>query len=173
MSSVEQLKYKDDVDRRYGVAGMVLAAFILDYEKYISSVSIERSGLEAIEFSPDFFIVSGENVSAKTSWEHILEQYQVIASMMISNMMCRSMVGSRRELDRAMHDVMLSTLKDYAEDCQLEKDEAEAIFDKHYQYLNRAYHNSNLHVAAKRLVEELTSKPVLYHSDLCDLVRSL
>ena len=78
MSSVEQLKYKDDVDRRYGVAGMVLAAFILDYEKYISSVSIERSGLEAIEFSPDFFIVSGENyffffffsASASTCFRH-------------------------------------------------------------------------------------------------------
>lgn len=55
MNSAECLKYKDEGDRSYGVAGMALAAFILDYEKYISSVSIERRGLDSVEFTPEFF----------------------------------------------------------------------------------------------------------------------
>lgn len=173
MNSIDKLKYKDDIDRSYGVAGMVLAAFILDYEKYISSVTIDGQGLEAIEFSPDFYMVASESISPKASWSHILEQYQIVSSMLISNMMCRSMVRSRHELDRTLHDAMLSTLSDYAKECQLEVDEVEEIFDKHYQYLNRAYHNSSLHVAAKCLVKELSSKHTLYHSDLCDIMSAI
>ena len=58
MDSTDSLKYKDDTDRSYGVAGMALAAFILDYEKYIASVSVERRGLDAVEFSPDFYMAA-------------------------------------------------------------------------------------------------------------------
>lgn len=173
MSSVESLKYKDDIDRSYGVAGMVLAAFVLDYEKYISSVTVDGHGLEAIEFSPDFYMVSSESISPKASWTHQLEQYQIVASMLISNLLCRSIVKSRRELDNTLQDAMLSTLNEYAAECQLDSDEAEELFEKHYQYLNRAYHNSSLHVAAKRLVDELASRHTLYHSDLCDILSAI
>lgn len=171
MDSTDSLKYKDDTDRSYGVAGMALAAFILDYEKYIASVSVERRGLDAVEFSPDFYMAAaGESISPKASWAHVIEQYQIIASMLISNVMCRSMVRNHAELGISYHDAMLDALYDYAKECQLEADEAEELFDKHYQYLNRAYHNSRLHVAAQRLVDELSSRHTLLHSDLCDIL---
>lgn len=170
MKKADSFKYKDDTDRSYGVAGMALAAFILDYEKYITSVSVDRQGIEAIEFSPEFYMISSESISPKATWTHILEQFQIVSSMLISNVMCRSMVRNRTELGEKQHDVMLSTLQEYADDCQLEKDEAEELFDKHYEYLNRAYHNSRMHIAAKRIVDELKSKHTLYHSDLCELL---
>lgn len=170
MNSKELLKYKDDTDRCYGVAGMALAAFILDYEKYISSVSIDRHDIESVEFTPDFFITAPENISAKTSWQHTLNQYRIIISMMISNVMCRSMVRERMEVERARHDAMISMLHDYTRQCQLEDDEAEQLFDQHFDYLNRAYHNSQLHAVARRVVDELSSRHILYHSDLTDLL---
>lgn len=170
MNSADCLKYKDDTDRTYGVVGMALAAFILDYEKYIDYISVERRGLDCVEFTPDFYVAPAENVSAKASWAHILEQYQVIASMLISNIMCRTMVRNHKELEMSHHDAMLDVLHDYAVDCQLENDEAEQLFDKHFAYLNQAYHNSRMHAAAQRLVDELTSRHTLGHSDLCDIL---
>ena len=164
------MKYKDDSDRSYGVAGMALAAFILDYEKYIASVSVDRRGLDSVEFTPDFYIAGSEGISAKASWEHTLEQYQIISSMLISNVMCRAMVREQRELEMSHHAAMLDALRDYSAECQLEDDEAEQLFDKHYQYLNRAYHNGRLHAVARRLVDELSSRHILYHSDLCDIL---
>ena len=168
MDSVDILKYIDDTDRCYGVAGMALAAFILDYEKYIDSVSVERRGLDAVDFTPEFFMASSESISPKASWEHTLEQFQVVSSMLISNMMCRSMVRNHRELQQSHHDAMLEALTDFACDCQLADEETRQIFDKHYMYLDRAYHNSRLHDAAQRLVDEFASRPTLYHSDLCE-----
>lgn len=170
MDSADSLKYKDDTDRSYGVAGMALAAFILDYEKYITSVSVERSGIDAVEFSPDFYMTACESISPKASWAHCIEQYQIISSMLISNVMCRSMVRNHMEVEMSHHDAMLDSLYDFAKECQLDTDEAEELFDKHYQYLNRAYHNSRVHVAAQRLVDELSSRHTLVHSDLCDIL---
>lgn len=170
MDSADSLKYKDDTDRSYGVAGMALAAFILDYEKYITSVSVERSGIDAVEFSPDFYMTACESISPKASWTHCIEQYQIISSMLISNVMCRSMVRNHMEVEMSHHDAMLDSLYDFAKECQLDTDEAEELFDKHYQYLNRAYHNSRVHVAAQRLVDELSSRHTLVHSDLCDIL---
>ncbi|MDE6345370.1 MAG: hypothetical protein K2L55_01705 [Muribaculaceae bacterium] len=170
MNSADCLKYKDDADRSYGVAGMALAAFILDYEKYISSVSVERRGLDSVDFTPDFYIAAGESISAKASWAHVLEQYQVIASMLISNVMCRRMVKDRTEPDMSLRSAMLDALSDYAVECQLESDEAAELFDKHYLYFDRAYRNSRLHAAAKRLADELSSKHTLSHSELCELL---
>ena len=120
MDSTDSLKYKDDTDRSYGVAGMALAAFILDYEKYIASVSVERRGLDAVEFSPDFYMAAaGEGISPKASWAHVIEQYQIIASMLISNVMCRSMVRNHAELGISYHDAMLDALCDYAKSVSL------------------------------------------------------
>lgn len=170
MNSADILKYIDDTDRCYGVAGMALAAFILDYEKYIDSISIDRRGIDAVEFVPEFFMASSESISPKAAWEHTLQQFQIISSMLISNMMCRSMVRHRCELRQSHHDAMLKALSEYAGECQLEGDESRQLFDKHFQYLARAYHNSRLHDAAQRLVDEFTSRHTLYHSDLCDLM---
>lgn len=170
MDKSDSFKYKDSIDRSYGVAGMALAAFILDYEKYISSISLDRQGIEAIEFSPEFYMITSEGLSPKASWTHILEQFQIVSSMLISNVMCRSMVRNRTELGRTQRDSMLTTLEGYAGDCQLDKDEVEELFEKHYAYLNKAYHNSRMHVAAKRIVDELKSRHTLYHSDLCELL---
>lgn len=170
MDSKDILRYKDDEDRCYGVAGMALAAFVFEYEKYLSSVSIDRRDIETIEFTPDFFITAPENISAKTSWQHTLNQYRIIMSMMISNVMCRSMVRQRKEVEKKLHDAMLTSLHDYTEQCQLEDDEAEDIFEQHFDYLNRAYHNSRMHAIARRVVNELSSRHTLYHSDLTDLL---
>ncbi len=170
MNSAECLKYKDEGDRSYGVAGMALSAFILDYEKYISSVSIERRGLDSVEFTPEFFVASAEGISAKSSWSHILEQFQVIASMLISNVMCRRMVKDHTEPDMSLRRAMLEALSDYAGECQLESDEVAELFDKHYIYFDRAYRNSRLHAAAKRLADELSTRHTLSHSELCELL---
>lgn len=170
MKSADCLRYKDDTDRSYGIAGMALAAFILDYGRYINSVSVERRGLDSVEFTPDFYIVTGDNISAKVSWEHVIEQYQIISSMLISNVICRMMVRHHREPEISHHDAMLEALRDYAAECQLEMDESEQLFDKHFQYLNRAYHNVRLHAAAERIVDELKARHTLYYSDLCEVL---
>lgn len=167
---METLKYKDETDRCYGVAGMTLAAFILDYEKYISSVSIDRPDMESIEFSHEFYTFTPEHISAKTSWEHTLEQYQIILSMLISNIMCRSMVKEQKEVSYSVNRSILSLLGDYTCDCQIEEDEAQQLFDKHFDYLNRAYHNARMHAVARRLADELSSRRQLLHSDLTDLL---
>lgn len=152
---------------------MALAAFVLDYEKYISSVSIDRHGIESVEFSPDFYITGSDNISAKLSWKHILEQYQIITSMLISNVMCRSIVRNLHEPEYAHRKAILEVLGDYASDCQLEADEAEGLFDKHYVYLDRAYRSNRMHAAAKLLVEELSSHHTLSYSDLCGLMENI
>lgn len=167
------LKYTDDTDRSYGVAGMAVSAFIFDKEEYIASVSTERRDFEAVEFTPEFFIASADGLLPKAQWKHTLHQLELISSMLISNVMSRSMVRNRQELDIAHHDAMLDVLADYATDCQLDDDEMEELFNSQYQYLNRAYHNSRVHDIIKYLVDKLSTQHTLNHSDLRDILSGM
>lgn len=169
-----ELKYNDDKDKCYGVAGMAISAFMLDFEDYIESVSIDRKDLESVEFTPDFYISAGDSISAKQIWKYYVNRYQIASALLISNVMSRSMVLHRQEVAYDIHNKMVDALKDFAaEDCQLETDEALTLFDKHYQYLDRAYHNSRLHDVIEKLTDELNSRRTLSHSELCDLLSGL
>lgn len=90
--------------------------------------------------------------------------------MLISNVMCRRMVKDQTEPDMSLRRAMLEALSDYAGECQLESDEVAELFDKHYIYFDRAYRNSRLHAAAKRLADELSTRHTLSHSELCELL---
>ena len=86
------LKYIDEEDKSYGVAGMAVAIMVFDGENLLSSISLEAPANEAMVFTSDFYFSGNPRLSAKYSWNRLLEHYQLSIGMLIANIMCRNIV---------------------------------------------------------------------------------
>ena len=55
MAEKIRMKYRDELDKTYGVAGMVLGLSVYDAKDLFTAVTIDGDGTECIKFTPEFF----------------------------------------------------------------------------------------------------------------------
>lgn len=171
---LEPLKYSDVDDKCYGVAGMVIGLAIVDCEKYISDVSIDRENIESILFTPDFYVAESPNVSAKAVWNMMNERYQIITALVLSNIICRTSVQHHKRLSADLLDAVRDLLLDEGNDlCSLERDEATQVFDKYAGYLMRVFGSGQLSPIVNDIVGQLRDKHTLSRSEILELLADI
>lgn len=138
------LKYKNEEDRAYGLAGMAIAAASLDSIERVDFVSLDSEG-PMVTFSSEFYYPSSQAASPKFTWKRLLENYQLASTMAVSNVLSRRYVHERTQ----EVDDMLSPLRDVIalegkEICALDADEVEQIFDSVLTFSRRIFGNRRL-----------------------------
>lgn len=174
MDSRKLLKYTDSEDKCFGVVGMAIGLTIVDCEKYIADISIERADLESVRFTPDFFFASSPNISAKSAWNFMAERYHIVSAMLIGNLLCRSMLRGdgklKRESVTALHSYLL---EEGADLCELDKDEIEPIFDKYFNYLYNVFNSGRMKQIAVNMVDNLSKSGSLSRGEIKDLLSEI
>ncbi|MBO5780093.1 MAG: hypothetical protein J6R27_03185 [Muribaculaceae bacterium] len=156
MDDLSLLRYTDAEDKSFGVVGMAIGLFIFNAEQYLSGISVDRSDIDSIEFTPDFQIYTPQSLSAKSVWNESVKRFQVTAGLLLSNVICRCYVSRRCGIDAKLRQLMLDCLlEEGVESCQLDADEVEAIFNKNCDYLSRAFRSPELAVAARQMADDL------------------
>ncbi len=169
-----QLKYKDETDRSYGLAGMAISMVVLDGEEYINSISIDAPVGESVDLAQQFFFVGNPRLSAKIAWNEMLKHLQLAAGMVISNAMCRSYVQHRRKLSGDIVDELRNFLKTEAhESYELDDDESDMIFDKSLAYFDRLYSYAHVHDIASRLADTIARQRQLSSQEIFEQLGQL
>lgn len=151
-----KLRYSDEQDRAYGLAGMAIALFVLDGQKYINSISIDVPVGQSIDFSEDFYFVNNPKFSAKIAWNENLKHFQLSAGMILSNIICRNYVRHRHKLSSdVINDLKRIVCEDAASDCSLDKDESDMMFSNSLQYFDRLFSYSTVHEVARDFVDAI------------------
>lgn len=167
------LKYKNETDRCYGLAGMIIALAALDALDRVSSLSLDNSD-DMICFSQEYYFGGSPSISAKTTWNHILENYQLTSAMTIANMLSRKLVGEHKPIDKPLLDtIYLHIAAEGQESCSLDDDEIRALFDKTLSYSNRIFSNSGIYPKIQQFVQIISERRTLTNSEICDLLHSL
>lgn len=153
------LKYCDEKDKSYGIAGMAVALVVLDGDDYIDSLSLDEPDGHNISFSNEFFFISNPAFSAKTAWNELLKQFQLTAAMLISNLMCRNYVQHRHRLSHDIEDTLRRFIRQQAQEyCSLDTDEADNIYDKSIAYFDRIYSYAQVHEIVDSFVSSLDAR---------------
>ena len=63
------MKYRDELDKSYGVAGMALGLSVFDAADLFTSITLDGDGPGAIEFTPEFFFAGNPRLSPRGSWQ--------------------------------------------------------------------------------------------------------
>jgi len=156
---VVTLKYKDEKDRAYGLGGMTVCMCMLENEQFIDNVSLDAEPDEGLVFTPDFFHASNQQLSAKSVWKDNLDHFQLMASMMVSNVLSRALVRYHEDISRELSDLIINRLiEEGKEVCTLDDDEVKDIYYKTYSFFHRVFSHSEVSRVMEGFVEELVKK---------------
>ena len=168
------MKYRNEEDKCYGVAGMAIGLSIFDAEDLLSEVDIDADGTDCVRFAPDFYYTGSPRVPASKSWHHIYAHYQVSMGLAIANALCRKMVLDHGVLDRKRRDELLdAAVADGLNLCQLDRDEVEPMFDKSYSYLMRVFGNRDIQRVINDFAGELQQRRTLTRTEVAELLQEL
>ena len=95
------LRYSDERDKTYGIAGMAITIVALDGEKYLSGISLDAEPGEHIAMSYDYGMRGNPRISAKIIWEQAVNDLRLSTSMVLGNIACRRYVLGHRPLGSA------------------------------------------------------------------------
>lgn len=132
------LKYTDPSDRAFGLCGMAFALFIYEADSYIDSLSIDAPADNGLKLTPDFFSPANPNLSVKSVWRSSFRNFQLVAAMVMGNLLSRSLARRRSDLSGEVQSLLFSNLaKEGEEKCGLEAQEVEDICSKAFGVLNQ------------------------------------
>lgn len=169
--SDQLLKYADSEDKCYGVAGMTIAMFVFNAEKYLSSISIDRADLETLLFNPEFHVAQTQHISAKYVWNHLLNRFNLTTALLISNLICRYYFHRHISLPDEIESELLRRLEEEGKSaCDLEAEEVKNVFNKNMAYISKTFNSRNVEYVAKKIVDRLQAKHELSVSEITELM---
>lgn len=168
------MKYRDELDKNYGVAGMALGLSVFDAADLFTSITLDGDGPGAIEFTPEFFFAGNPRLSPRGSWQYMLGHFRISVGLAVANALCRRMVLDNDKADQQLRDQLLNAACDDGRDyCQLERDEVQPIFDEAFENMSRLFADSRVRKAMDSFADALQQRRTLSHIDVVDILQQL
>lgn len=171
---IDSLRYKDEADKCLGAAGMAIAVVALDGSAAIASIDIDAAPDEMIEFMPEFYFEGNPRLMASASWRRLLHNFNLTAGLLLGNVLCRRMVGSRQmpsdDERRYLHDVVV---EEGTRTCELDEDEAENLFDNSYERMSRLFMRRSIHSVAGEFASLIRQQRRLSRLELLQNLQAL
>ena len=172
MAAKHLMKYRDERDKSYGVAGMALGLSILDADNLFTAITLDGDGPGCIQFTPEFFFAGNPRLSPRGAWKYILSHYRISVGLAVANALCRRMVLDNARVDNLLRDELFNAAWEDGRDfCQLERDEVEPIFDEAFENMSRIFADSRVRQAMDAFAAALQQRRTLSHIDVADFLQ--
>ena len=157
---MDELKYQDETDKAYGLAGMAISLVAWDAEEWLESINIDAEPDRGIQMSQEFYLSLAPRVGAKAIWEQSLKRFQLTVAMMVANVTCRQIVkNSNSNMSGEINAELRSALvEEGAELCSLEQDEVNRIYGKSLNYCSQLFSHSGVRQVASAFVKYLLER---------------
>lgn len=169
------MKYRNEDDKCYGVAGMTLSLAIFDAIDLYEDINIDDADNSiGIRFAPEFYFNGDPHLNAKDSWQCTYLHYRVSVGLLIANTMCRKMLLDHGTVSSRLRQQLFDAANEQGSElCQLDPDEVQAIFDQYFEHLVRVFSNPDIGNVIKRLVSELKQRRRFSHAEMEELLQDL
>lgn len=162
------LVYLNEDDRAYGLAGMMIAIANLRAIDRIAMVSLDANG-PMVEFSHDYYFSGSPSISPKSTWDNLVENFQLTTSMVVSNILSRSLVRLKEEApEEIMNEIYSQVELEGKDTCALEEDEIRHIYNHTLSRALRLFRNPRLHPAIDELAGIISRKRNLSGREIFD-----
>lgn len=162
------LTYLNEDDRAYGLAGMVISLASLNAIDRVAEVSIDADG-PMVEFSHEYYFPGSPVVSPKATWDNLVQNFHITTSMVISNILARSIVRMKEEAPKEIMDEIYSEVEREGRDtCSLEEDEIENLYNNALMRARRIFRNPRLHPAIDEFARVISRRRSLSGMEILD-----
>ena len=164
----------DEKDKSYGLAGMAISLVALDGEEFLNGMSIDAPVGEGVDLSQNFYFIGNPRFSAKIAWNEMLKHLQLSSGMVISNVMCRNYVQHRHKLSSELIEALKEFIREEAkENCSLDEDESDMLFEKSLRYFDRLFSYSRVHDIAHEFAETIVRQRRLSSREIIEQLSQL
>ncbi|MBD5201071.1 MAG: hypothetical protein HDS70_00540 [Bacteroidales bacterium] len=172
-NSADHLAYLNEDDRAYGLAGMAVSVAALDAFDSIVEFSLDAEN-QMVSFAGEYYFTGAQTISPKATWNNLLNNFYLTSTMVISNLMARSLVREKKNVPesglKAIHHEMLI---EGEEACGLESDEVDEIYDRAFKRMNRIFSNPRIHPAIDDLARVFARRRTLSGREIFEELRIL
>lgn len=173
--SNESLKYADEIDKSFGLAGMAISLMAWDAEEWLEAIDLDAEPDSAMVMSGEFYLAHAPKVGAKAVWEQTLTRFRLTAAMLVANVACRELArrGHSRLDDSTDAALRRALTSEGAELCSLEDDEVSRIYGKALTYCVRLFSHSGVRQLAETLAASLRERRTLPAAEIFALLAPL
>lgn len=168
----ELLRYVDEHDKSLGLTGMAISLMACDGERYLAAVSLDDVD-NSFEMAEEFFFVSNPRFSAKVAWSELLRQFQISTALVLGNVLCRAYsCGTTPDQDHisAAREIVGEQGHSY---CDLDDDEIDNVFNKHYRYYSRLFSHPTVASTARDIADRLVERRTMSAGELFEALQRL
>lgn len=175
MDSSDVLKYADETDKSFGLAGMAISLLAWDAEDWLDYIDLDAAPDEAVHMSAEFYLTLAPKVGAKALWEQALKRFQLTAAMIVANTACREMVHlGHSAITPATDSALRKALEDEGSSlCSLEDDEVSQIYGKSQAYCVRLFRHPAVSQLASQLADALRQARRMQSAEIWTLLAPL
>lgn len=175
MESSESLKYADETDKSFGLAGMAISLMAWDAEEWLEAINLDAAADEALHMSAEFYLCIAPRVGAKAVWEQALKRFRITAAMTVANVACREMAHKGHSTISTSTDTALrkALADEGAALCDLEDDEVSRVYGKSLAYCNRLFAHPAVCQLADRLASTLRQSRTMSAREVWEILAPL
>lgn len=162
------LHYSNEDDRAYGLAGMMIALANLRAIDRIAMVDLDAPG-PMVEFSHAYYFAGSPSVSPKATWGNLVENFKLTTSMILSNVLARSLVRLKEDTPEDILNEIYSEVASEGKDtCALEEDEIMMVYNAALTRYQRIFRNPRLHPVIDEFAHIISRKRNLSGREVID-----
>lgn len=171
---MESLRYRDDDDKCMGATGMAIALVVLNGENLLASLDVDAEPDGMVEFMPEFYFEGNPRLMASASWRRLIGNFNLTAGLLIGNVLCRRMVGTRcMPADDERQYIRDIVVEEGTSTCSLEPEEAANLFENNYDRFTGIFMRRGVHSLAHEFASLLKAERRLSRMDVLQNLRSL
>ncbi len=169
-----KLSYSNEDDKCYGATGMAIGLMVFNGEDMLDSMNLDASPGAIMDMRDMFYFNGNPGLSAKSAWQRIKANYGLTVAMLISNVMCRSMVLDRSSVSAEMRQRIYEVVAEEGrESCGLDDDEISRIFNQEYTVLFRVFNHTGVHGIVHDFADTFKRRRIMSRMDILEALRAL
>lgn len=173
MDNAVTITYLNEDDRAYGLAGMAVSVAALDAFDSIVEFSIDAPE-QMVEFSNEYYFSGSPSISPKATWNNLIHNFYLTSSMVLSNLMARTMIRRKNDLSQEMLSTLHDAIRDEGiETCGLEEDEIDEMYNRALSRMSRIFSNPRVHPVIDDLARIFSRRRALSGREIYEELRHL
>lgn len=167
------LRYINEDDRAYGLAGMAISLAALDAIDRIAEISLDADG-PMVSFSHEYYFSGSPSISPKSTWNNLVNNFYITSSMVVSNLLARSLVRMGEEIPlEILETIRGEMINEGFDSCSLDADEVDRIYNRSMSGMRRIFGNRRLYPAIEQFARVLSRRRTLSGNEIFDELRVL
>lgn len=162
------LRYLNEDDRAYGLAGMAISLAALDALDTVTRISLDAEG-PMVTFAGHYYFAGSPSVSPKAVWDTLVRNFHITSTMVVGNVMARSLIRMGRDVpEEILTRLREEIAAEGADTCSLEPDETDALFRRTLSYSRRIFANPRIKPAVDEFARVISRRRDLTSAEIRD-----